>query len=930
MSRKDSLDRRWLMGTAATGLAMFMAAAPAMAQDDEEDDGDVVVVRGLKSAIQQSIATKAESTSIVEAVSAEDIGKLPDVSIAESLARLPGLAAQRLRGRAQVISVRGLGPDFTTATLNGREQVTAGDNRGVEFDQFPAELLSSVLVYKTPEASLVAAGLAGTADLRTIRPLAFGSRAVAVGARYEWNEQDALNAGTENDGYRFTASYVDQFADGTIGIVLGFATQSTPTQSQRYESWGFPTTDVMGEQAFVIGGVKPYSETRDLERDAFIGTLEWEPNDTFNTTLDVFYSEFEDTGVLRGVELPLFWGSSGAPTNPVVEDGVITSGTFEGVQGVLRNDNRFRSAELFSVGWNGKWDVNDHWQLEADLSHSSVDRLDTDLETYAGTGNGGGNGASDDLSFMLNSDGVPIFSGSLDYSDPSLFLLTDPQGWGQVGFIKRPETDDELEAIRLSATRSFDDTWIDSVEVGVNFTTREKNKVSNEEFLRSFAGTTDTAVPVPSQYLLSDSSDFGWIGIGPILSFDSLGLYESGFYNTEVLANADVVTKAWQVEEDVTTWFAQVNINTQWGQIPVRGNFGVQYVETDQSSSGQSIGYDPSTDTNIAVPFTAGDEYSELLPSFNFSFELAPDTYLRTAYARTQARARMDDMRGSLAVNFNNMICGFEMDGVTPFYTPENATNANDSCLSTSGGDPTLRPYLADSYDLSFEHYFADRTGYVSIAAFYKELSDFVFPNFSRAYDFTTEANAIFGTDFVAMNPGIAVGTTSTPTNIEGGSMQGIELATNIPGEMFLPSPLDGFGVFASYSITDSEIENPLTNSPTPIPGLSEEVANVTVYYEKNGFQARISQRYRSEFLGEVTGFGAGLETRNVGSEKVVDAQIGYTFEDTGTRLDGVSILLQGQNITDEEFVTIDDASGLPRNFETYGATYLLGINWRM
>lgn len=928
MSRKESHNRRWLMGSAATGLAMLMAAAPAMAQDDEADD-DVVVVRGLKSSIQQSIATKADSTSIVEAVTAEDIGKLPDVSIAESLARLPGLAAQRLRGRAQVISVRGLGPDFTTATLNGREQVTAGDNRGVEFDQFPAELLSGVVVYKTPEASLIASGLAGTADLQTIRPLDFGQRAVSVGARYEWNEQDALNAGTENDGYRFTASYIDQFADGTVGLVLGFATQSTPTQSQRYESWGFPTTNVDGTDAFVLGGVKPYSESRDLERDAFLGTLQWEPSDTFSTTLDVFYSEFEDTGVLRGVEIPLLWG--GYPlSNAVVEDGNVVSGTFSGVQGVLRNDNRFRSAELFSFGWNGQWQATDNWMIEADYSRSKVDRLDTDLETYAGTGAGNGNGASDDLDFALNSDGVPFFMGSLDYSDPSLFLLTDPQGWGQVGFIKRPETEDELDAIRLSATRSFNDTWIDSVEVGVNFTTREKNKVSNEEFLRGFAGTTDTAVPVPSSYLLSSASDFGWIGIGEILSYDSLGLYNDGFFSTEVLANPDVVTKAWQVEEDVTTWYAQLNMRTEWGGVPVRGNFGVQYVETDQSSSGQAIGFDGSTGMDIAVPFTAGDKYSQILPSVNLSFEVAPDTFIRAAYAKTQARARMDDLRGSRAVNFNNMICGFEADGVTPFYTPENANNPNDTCLSSSGGDPMLRPYLADSYDVSFEYYFADRAGYVSIAAFYKELEDFIFPNFSRPFDFTNEANAIFGSDFVAMNPGIETGTTSTPTNIQGGNMQGIELSTNIPGEAFLPSPLDGFGLYASYSITDSEISNPLTNSPEQIPGLSEDVANVTLYYEKGGFQARVSQRYRSEFLGEVTGFGAGLERRNVESEKVVDAQIGYSFEDTGTRLDGISILLQGQNITDEEFVTTDAASGLPKNFETYGATYLLGINWRM
>src|SRR5690606_22587697 len=144
-----------------------------------------IVVTGIRRSIEASISAKANNTSIVEVVSAEDIGKLPDVSIAESLARLPGVTSQRLDGRSQLISIRGLGPDFTTALLNGRELVTTGDNRGVEFDQFPAELLGSVVVYKTPDAGLIGQGLAGTVDMRTIRPLSYGRQAVAVNYRYE-------------------------------------------------------------------------------------------------------------------------------------------------------------------------------------------------------------------------------------------------------------------------------------------------------------------------------------------------------------------------------------------------------------------------------------------------------------------------------------------------------------------------------------------------------------------------------------------------------------------------------------------------------------------------------------------------------------------------------------------------------------------------
>ena len=171
----------------AAGCALFVAAlaAPAYAQAQSTPAADApiatVTVSGIRRGIEDAISVKKDSTSIVEAISAEDIGKLPDVSIAESIARLPGLAAQRVAGRAQSISVRGLSPDFSTTLLNGREQVSTGDNRSVEFDQYPSELLSGVTIYKTPDAGLIGQGLSGTLDLQTVRPLNFSKRTVEIG-----------------------------------------------------------------------------------------------------------------------------------------------------------------------------------------------------------------------------------------------------------------------------------------------------------------------------------------------------------------------------------------------------------------------------------------------------------------------------------------------------------------------------------------------------------------------------------------------------------------------------------------------------------------------------------------------------------------------------------------------------------------------------
>ena len=173
MAKRDSIRLQLLAGV-ATG-AMLLWAAPAQAQqadpdemvetgeqqDDDEARLNTVKVSGIRGSIQNSLNTKKNETSIVEAISAEDIGKLPDLSIADSLARLPGVTAQRVRGRSQQISIRGLGPDFSLALWNGREVVSAGNNRGVEFDQFPSELVAQGVVYKTPDARLAATGIAG-------------------------------------------------------------------------------------------------------------------------------------------------------------------------------------------------------------------------------------------------------------------------------------------------------------------------------------------------------------------------------------------------------------------------------------------------------------------------------------------------------------------------------------------------------------------------------------------------------------------------------------------------------------------------------------------------------------------------------------------------------------------------------------------------
>jgi iron complex outermembrane receptor protein len=906
MDTQFSRRRAWLMAGSATGLALTFAVAssaqaqtPPTARDDSKVDE--IVVTGIRRGIEGAITLKKSSTSIVEAVSAEDIGKLPDVSIAESLARLPGLTAQRLDGRGQLISIRGLAPDFTTALLNGREQVSTGDNRGVEFDQYPSELLSAVVVYKTPDAGLIGQGLAGTADMRTVRPLAYGKRALAVGARYEWNDIGALNAGTKAHGNRLSVSYIDQFMDGKLGLALGYAHMESPYQAERFNSWGYPT-DAAGN--LVIGGAKPYVQSSMLKRDGVMATVEFAPTDRFTSTLDGFYSTFKNHQIQRGVELPLVWG--GVPlTSPTITNGVVTSGAFNGVKGVVRNDGNDRDATIKSLGWNNKLEMGDAWTLVSDLSWSKVNRTDMVLESYSGTGRSGV-GATDNMTFSVNDHGETIFKSTLNYADPNLIKLTSPQGWGgdiitggQDGYLNKPKVVDELKAARLSAARALGD-GLSTVEVGFNYSERSKALVNDEWFLR--VKGSPASVAIPSSAILGSTS-LAFVGLGDVISYDPFKLINSGIYDLVRNPNADVLVKSWDVEEKVAVGYLKANIDAELGGVPVTGNFGFQMVHTDQGStalgaSGTGTGV---TQTNLA----GGKKYLDFLPSANLQFHLPNEQTLRFAVARTLARPRMDQMRASTTFS----------------YDPAKgaSTDINNSPWSGTGGNPELEPWRADAYDVSYEKYFG-RQAYISLAAFYKDLKTYVYDQ-SVVYDFTgfpTGGNPA---------PAIRQGLVTTPQNGKGGSVKGVEFAASMPGALLTPW-LDGFGATFSASYTDSSIQpNPADPAQT-IPGLSKTVANLTVYYEKNGFSFRVSDRYRSKFLGEVAGFGNGRNYRMVKGESVVDSQIGYTF-DNGP-MQGLSVLAQVNNLTNEPFTTYqnnDERQVI--DYQRYGRTYLVGLNYK-
>ena len=920
--KTTSVIRRKELAAAISMLLAFPALAIAQDQTADQQGAEdeliteEVIVTGIRRGLMNSVDIKGTSTSIVEAISAEEIGKLPDVSITDSLARLPGVTAQRLNGRSQVLSVRGLGPDFTTALLNGRPQVSSGDNRGVEFDQYPSEMISQAIVYKTPDATLMGQGLAGTVDMQTIRPLAYGKQALVANARYVWNDISALNSDAPDDGYRASFTYVDQFADDTFGVAFGIAYADTPTQSERFNSWGYPQAnpgDPWGstavDGAYVIGGVKPYAQSNELERTGIIGTLEWQVSDRIRTSLDMYYTEFDETQKLRGIELPFYWGQwdGNHPTflypGATVEDGLMTNGTIGGVKGVMRNDINFRESDLYAFGWNLAWDVADQWVVTGDLSYSTVDRSDIILETYSGTG-APGSGFEDDMMVTMFSGKVPQLTSSNPgiYADPSQVFLTSPLGWGtndslpygQAGYDKNLSIDDELTMLDLRAEREIGGDWLASIEFGVNYQTRKKVKDADEYFI-GLAGNV-AQLPLPSAPSLTDLS---FLGLPAMVTYDPLQAIADGSLIRVGYEHPDITLKAWTVEEDITTAYAMVNFDTDVGSTMVYGNFGLQYVMTDQSASAQSVSGGANDIT--LYPVSGGDDYSEWLPSLNVTFDFGENNLLRFAYAKTLARARLDQMTAGLNWSFDSSL--------------EDSTDINNSPWSGGGGNPELRPWMANAFDLSFEKYLDDGIGYVAIAAFYKDLETWVNDS-PQVYDFTG-----FPTD--GYNPALYEGLVTIPQNQGGGDIYGFELAGALDFGFFSDT-LAGLGLIASASFTSSDVT--VDDQDITLPGLSEDVYNLTAYYENERFSVRLSGRYRSEFLGEVSGFGGSREFRTVDEETVIDGQASWFF---GGDLTGLSLLFQAYNLTDEEFVTYaNDDVRQYIDYQQYGRTYLAGVSY--
>ena len=935
------LKRNLLSVALASATMMLMAqahaqSAPAADQAEQEaaakkkDDAknlDTVVVTGIRGGIERAIDIKKESPSIVEAISAEDIGKLPDASIAESISRLPGIAAQRVAGRAQVISVRGLSPDFATTLLNGRELVSTGDNRSVEFDQYPSELMAGVTIYKTPDAGLVGQGLSGTMDMRTVRPLDYDTSVVAISGRMQRSSLGSA-ANADADGNRFNISYIGQTADRKVGFSIGYSHSDNPIHENQvglYEPWqkigatwrpGVPSgagcPEVGEDCTYYSDGIKALRRTGYTKRDAVMGTLEFRPSDAWISTLDVFHSEAtqEDTANQFEVNLSGYNCNQNCSNVPglnvagaqVNGNGTFVGGTAQNVYPLVRGMYNHREDTINAFAWKNEFFLGAA-KLTADASWSRAKRDELNLENNTQLTP---SPQLDSLTLDFATGGFPQLNPGRDYSDPTKLFLTGTiygSGYGKV-----PKVEDELKSFRIDAAFPAPDALgsaFSGIDVGFNYADREKQKWQPEGNI-NVGAQGDTTIGSEFQYGLVD---LGFAGVGLIPSWNVPGVVAKYMtFNPTDDTAAYLIPKAWKVSETITTGYIKGNIDTTWGSVGVRGNIGVQIQHTDQSSASRV--WDSSRPAGSEIrPYELGDKYTDVLPSMNLAFSFENDQTLRVALARQVARARVDQMRASL----------------------EFGVNTTTGEPGAGGGNPLLQPWRANAFDISYEKYFGSKA-YVAAAYFYKDLRSYIFTQVRDGYDFT---DLLVG---YVPPPGSApvknFGRLTAPFNGKGGMLQGLELSASLPLDM-LWEPMRGFGIVASASFTDSSIEilapenaSSVGNGPISLPGLSKRVYNLTAYYERNGFEFRVNNRRRSDFIGEVGNFSGERTLRYVVGENITDAQVSYSFGESSS-LKGLSLLLQASNLGNETYQTYAGSKDRPLENIEWGRTILLGASYK-
>lgn len=871
-SRKSDL-RAVLLGSVAL---VAIAAVPAMAQTAAPADSDTVVVTGMRKSMRDALATKRAEPGVVEVISSKDIGVLPDVTIAETLARLPGLNTTRDRGNDSQAAIRGLGPRMVLGLINGREMASSEPDRNVRWEIFPSEVVSGVEVYKSSEARLVSGGISGTVDIQTIRPLDYRGPALTVRAGLVSYDGGSSLPNYDTMGYRASGAYVTKLTP-QLGWVIAASYQKQQNGYENFMGGGWNNAapgqiSPGGPPVQNPWGASFEEKAIDTTRSSVSSTLQWKPSDSFEGRFDVLESDiniseqdnggwYTDWGNWAGN------GTGGLFTNNVVENGslVKTDMTFNSTYHPYVAQYK-QEMKLFATGVNGKWRLND-WTIVADLAYSQAERYGIwqAAEMYNDAGH-----------------------ASYDYRGDSPSVTVQHSAWDQVqagnlyasgGQADVSHLKDQMTTANIDFSRHLDGNFWTELKFGARLSDRSKfddepGTVATASPLAQF----DNTHPIGATQAKALFSPWNYKNFTvPTFISGDFSTVATALYGAAGLAalNPDYKHQPFvsKVSEKVDEAYVEGNYASTFMGKPVDGNVGVRLISVDSASTG------PSNSTIVTV----GQKYTKVLPSALARFTLEDNVYLKIAASQTLSRPPLNDLRVDRTYNVSTV----------PY--------------SGGGGNPLLKPYMADQLDISWENYFR-KDGLFAVSIFAKNISNYI--------GFDTRQIAPVGVTIPGPQTTIPF---SSPFNAtKHGTLSGVEFTFQTPF-YFIPH-MEKFGIYSNLALTSSNIhETGPAGNPFPMNGVAKTTAIMDLWYADEKFESRLGFKYHTPFTILYTWSSGALSA--VRSELTMDYSASYKINDAMT------VRFQAANLLDTPLRTYvnNNPSQIERT-DYYGRRFLLDL----
>jgi iron complex outermembrane recepter protein len=897
---------RALLSTSAVA-AVLLGAMPAAAQDQQQSEqpqqapeasSEDIVVTGIRSSLQGALNAKRNAAQVLDAISAEDIGKFPDKNVGEALQRVTGVQLTRSDGEGSGITIRGADPSLNRVEINGVTALstTVGGGRDVDFRDLPSEFVNRLEVVKSATADMTEGGVGGTVRVITRRPFDNGGKPYLAGSA----QAIYADIGDHMDP-RLALIGSDTFANGTIGVLVSGTFENRNVESHQARTTGWVQLKDANGAVYDLNNdgvgdffpdIPRYVINRlETRRYALNGILEWRPSDDFKA-----YVESNWTKSIQSVTSQyLQTGTSGGivdtentiigPDN-TVEYLVMTNNTSKAQTSQLGVSYRNILGDIkrttYNVALGADWTTG-NLTLTPKISLSKAKAYNNEINaTAAVTG----------MSSLI-----------VDYGNgqnaPNIILPNDPTttaGINQLTVLRRPRYDDQTEKMaKLDAEYKTDGGLFTSFKIGGQYRdltvksrfytrTTTLNGFSDPAVQSQIDSISGNAALGTSPFFHTGNLGFtgdysGWLNMTQGIA-DAVGIPDP-FAEGGCPANADgtcqVYTDTWKVGERNLAGYGQASFAFDVGAVPVSGVIGARVVNTKVNTSGYlSTG-------GVISPVSYDSNGTEFLPSINVKAELIPNKLMARATA-TEVMAR--PLPQQLAPRFTIDVVG----------------------LSGSRGNPDLQPFRARQYDAGLEYYI-NRTSFASVTYFRKEISSFI-QNTTEPY---TDASGVTYTITVPTN-----GTQKVTIN-------GVEAGAQIAFDFIDVPVLKQMGVVANYTYSkDSGYEGKdyFTGDSLPFQGLSRHAYNISAYYEDDVVSLRGAYNWRSKYL--ITAQGRGNNPEFGEAYGQLDASLNVTL------MPGISMFLEGVNLLDA--TRKENANSVERRtiIETVGRRVYGGIRFKL